>query len=376
MKKNIYLSFLLFNILSFGQIKDPAPNFDAESLYKPKLSSEKWNFSHKAYKKITTIKDNKISLVEEFDSLGRSISTSVDFGDFTSSSFKKYKNNDVIEYVTKKTYKLDQTGKKKGIDEMTCKKINFNSKGKIIDCIETKLTKEGLNKIVSRAFYDKKNRLIKSMDTMGINSTNYYYSKNNLIKQEVVYQKDINNKTITERIYKYNKDNQIYFSESSKNKYVNNKLIEKKVYYTVNQTFKNKLLIKKVLKDDSVIDERIYTYDDNKNLISFLETRKNTTDDLVIYQKKTTHKYENNNLIYSERFDGSSSHSNGQYSFTYLIYSDTNLLNKTVNTYDVEKDRKAEVEYLYNEFNHLVKTISTNLGSDKHNETVYEIEYY
>lgn len=366
-----FIILFVFSINSFGQIGDPSPNLDSEWFRKPVNSSKKWNFSNKPYKKITTIEDNKIRTVEEFDSIGRSILFTVEWNDFITVDSRKYKDTMLVELSQKRIYKLDEAGVKKGVDTDQTKKINLNEKGKIIEGYTMILTKEGLYKIVSHSFYDKKNRKVKSTDTLGISSTNYYYSKKNLIRMEDVYQKDANNKSIIERIYKYDKNNQIYFAKSSKNKYVNNKLIEKKTYLTVNQTFKNKLLIKKVFIDDSVTNERSYTYDDNKNLINFLETKKNTHDDLVIYQMKTTHIYENNHIVYSENYDGSSSHQYGQYSFSYYIYSENDSLSKTINTYDVKRDKKSEVKYFYNEYNHIIKTNATN--SD---ETVYEIEYF
>lgn len=378
MKKNIFIFIILFFISknSICQINDPMPNFDSETFFNSEKPSEKWNFSLKPYKKITTIKKGSIATIIEFDTLGRTVLISHDFDDFTSNYSTTYKNNDIIEKVNSKKYKLDENGKIRGTNQATIQKIIFNDLGEVERGITSQLQKDGTYKNLDYLYYDKKNRLIKIMDTLGINSTNYYYSKNNLIKQEVIYQQDINNKTITERIYKYNNDNQIYFSESSRNKYVNNKLTEKKVYYTINQIFKNKLLIKKILKDDSIIDERIYAYDDSKNLISFLKTKKNNNDGLITFQEKYTYKYENNILIYSDYKNGIGT-DDSTFSFTYKFYTDDKSLYKAETTYD-NNNRKGNLrdEYFYNEYGHLIKIITTDFNKSSQNEINYEIEYY
>lgn len=378
MKKNIFIIVILFFISknSFGQINDPMPNFESETFYNSEKPSEKWNFSLKPYKKITTIKKGIKSPIIEFDTLGRTVLITHDFGDFTSNYSTKYKNNDIIEKVDSKKYKLDKNGKIKGTNQATIQKIIFNNLGEVESSISSQLQKDSTYKNLDYRYYDKKNRLISVMDTLGKIVVKYYYSKSNLIKQENIYERELSNKSITERIYKYNNDNQIYFSESSRIKYVNNKLIEKKVYYTVNQIFKNKLLIKKVLTDDNVIDERIYDYDDDKNLISFIKTKKNTNDGMITLQEKYTRKYENNILIYSDYKNGIGT-DDSTFSFTYKFYTDDKSLSKTETTYD-NNNRKGNLrdEYFYNEYGHLIKIITTDSNKSSQNEINYEIEYY
>ncbi len=110
-------------------------------------------------------------------------------------------------------------------------------------------------------------------------------------------------------------------------------------------------MVKKVLKDDSETIERNYTYDNNKNLITFIEIKKNNSDGMITSQMKRTKKYENNLLVYSEVQEGLSTQQ-GKFSFTYYFHSDNESLAKTETT-----DNKGNLqrEYIYNEHNHLIK---------------------
>ena len=77
MKKILYLLFCLLSILSYGQIGDPAPNFDLE--WPPPKPGYKWDFSKKPYKKISS--DNNMC-IDEFDSKGRPILRTVNWDNF------------------------------------------------------------------------------------------------------------------------------------------------------------------------------------------------------------------------------------------------------------------------------------------------------
>lgn len=374
MHKSTLLFFILFvfSVNSFGQIKDPAPNFDSEPF---RTAQNQWEFSKKPYKKITTIKQNRKMISEEFDSIGRSVLHTGYSSDYDQILATTYKNNMMIAVTRKQIYKADEKGIKKDRDEIFTNALNFDKNGEIIDGTSTVLAKDGTYKITGHSFYDKQNRLIKSIDTLGIRSINNYYLKRNLIKQEVIYQKDKNNKSILEKTYKYDKDNQIYFSETSNNTYLNDQLTEKKIVYTVHQTFKNKLIVKKVLISTDFTYDRTYKYDSNKNLIYFLEIKKNTNDGSEIYQIKTSHKFENNRVVHTDHFDGSSD-SNGRYSFSDYIYAENGTLSKKRSTYDVQKNKQAEVSFFYNQYNHIIKIDNVYFDTNSHTQTTYEIEYY
>lgn len=368
MKQVLYIIFLLFSILSFGQIGDPTPNFDIEWPSAP--PGDKWDFSKKPYKKITKIEGNK--MVDKFDSIGRHTSRTVFWNHVTESTHKKYNGNMIVEFTRKKVYNTDENGIKKNLDEITINKLNLNDKGKIIDGKIFKLTKDSIYKVISYQYYDKKNRLVKSKDSTESFVDNFYYSGKNLIQKEEIRQIDAKTKTVIERIYKYNKENQIVFFESIKSIFKNNILTEKKSYRTVEQEFKNNLVVKKVLKDNSETIERNYTYDNNKNLITFIETKKNNYDGLITSQMKQTKKYENNILVYSEVQEGLSTQQS-KFSFTYYFHSDNESLAKTETT---DNKGNLQVEYFYNEHNHLIQTITTIPNNSYRNEVVYEIEYY
>ncbi|MNG12756.1 hypothetical protein D3C84_963900 [compost metagenome] len=87
---------------------------------------------------------------------------------------------------------------------------------------------------------------------------------------------------------------------------------------------------------------------------------------------KRTKKYENNLLVYSEVQEGLGKQE-GNFSFTYYFHSDKESLEKTETTYD---KGNAQVKYVYNEYNHLIKTITTYSDEPSRHEVVYEIEYY
>lgn len=372
MKRLLCISFLLFNSISFGQIGDPTPNFDIELAYeKPVMPGDKWDFSKKPYKKIINFENSKC--IDEFDFIGRHTKRSVFWNDFTIIDITKYNGDMVVERTKKRIYNLDKNGNKIGPDEIITTKLNLNDRGKIIDGKTFKLTKDSIYKIIGYQYYDKKNRLLKSTDSTGQKYiANFYYSGKNLIKNEEINQIDTKTKTITERTYKYDKDNQITFSESFRSIFKNNILTEKKSYRTVQQEFKNKQVVRKVLKNNSETIERNYTYDQNKNLIAFIETKKNNEDGLITSQMKRTKKYENNLLVYSEVQEGLGTQQS-EFSFTYYFHSDKESLAKTETTYD---KGNLQVEYLYNEYSHLIKTITTYSTRPSRNEVVYEIEYY
>ncbi|MNQ17857.1 hypothetical protein D3C85_308870 [compost metagenome] len=371
MKKLLCISFLLFNIISFGQIGDPTPNFDSETYSKPEPPGGKWEFSKKPYKKIINSENSKC--IDEFDSIGRPTKRSVIWDDFTVIDMTKYKGDMVVERALKRIYNFDKNGNKIHPDEVRTTKLNLNADGKILDGKTFTLTKDGIYKIVGYQYYDKKNRLIKSTDSSGnIYVSNFYYSGKNLIRNEETNQIDAKTKTIAERTYKYNKDNQIVFSESIRSIFKNDILTEKKSSRTVEQEFKNNQLVKKVIKDKSETTERNYTYDNNRNLIIFIETKKNNDDGLITSQMKRTKKYENNLLVYSEVQEGLGKQE-GNFSFTYYFHSDKESLEKTETTYD---KGNAQVKYVYNEYNHLIKTITTYSDEPSRHEVVYEIEYY
>lgn len=371
MQQILYISFLLCSILTFGQIGDPTPNFDSETYAKPEPPGGKWDFSKKPYKKIINSENSKC--IDEFDSKGRHTKRSVFWDDFTIVDITKYKGEMVVEHTLKRIYNFDKNGNKKSPDEITTTKLNLNEKGKIIEGKTFKLTKDSIYKIVGHQYYDRKNRLIQKTDSTGHEYiTNFYYSAKNLIRTEEINQINAKTKTVAESIYKYNKDNQMIFFETIRSLYKNDILTEKRSSRTIEQEFKNNQVIKKVIKNNSETIERNYTYDDNRNLTIFIETKKNNYDGLITSQMKETKKYENNLLVYSEVQEGLGKQE-GNFSFTYYFHSDKELLEKTETTYNKGNE---QVKYLYNEHNHLIKTITTYSDEPSRYEVVYEIEYY
>lgn len=356
-----------FSISCFAQINDPAPNFDSEPF---RTAQNQWEFSKKPYKKITTIKQDRKMSCEEFDSIGRSVLHISYNSEFNQSIATQYKKDIMVSVIRKTTYNNNQKNK----DEVFITSINLDKKGHITEGIYKSLAKDGTYKTTGHSFYDNNNNWIKFTDTLGKRSTQNYYSKNNLIKQEVTYQTDSNNKSVKESIYKYDKNNQIYFSETSANKYVNDNLTEKKIVYTVHQTFKNKLLVKKILISTDFTYDRTYKYDAKKNLINFLEIKKNTNDDSEIYRIKTSHIYENDRIVHTDHYDNSRD-VNGRYSFSDYIYAENGTLSKKISTNDVQKDKHSEMRYFYNEYNHIIKT-ETEHDTGTITKTFYEIEYY
>ncbi|WP_035652300.1 hypothetical protein [Flavobacterium sp. ASV13] len=367
MKKIIYIAFLFFSILSFGQIGDPTPNFDIE--WPPAPPGDKWDFSIKPYKKITTFEGNK--MVDEFDSIGKPISRSVFWNHVTESTLTKYKGDQIVEFTRKQIYNLDETGKKINDDVIITTTLNLDDKGKIIDGKTVSLSKDGSFKTIGYRYYDNKNRLVTTKDYTGNYVDNFYYSGKNLIRKEELHQISPNTKVTIERIYKYNKDNQLVYSESSRSIFKDNILTEKKSFGIVEQEYKNKLLVKKVLKGNSETVERNYTYDNNKNVITFIEIKKNN-EGMVTSQTKRTKKYENNILVYSDLQEGLSAQKDG-FSFTYYFHSDNDSLAKT----ETSDDRgNLKTEYFYNEYNHLIKTLTSFSNKSSQSKILYEIEYF
>ena len=209
------------------------------------------------------------------------------------------------------------------------------------------------------------------MEFVGRIRSNYYYSGDHLIRKEEIRTIDKKIKVIMDRTYQYNKDNQIVFYKCLRYTYENNIVTEKKISQTITQEFKNKLLSKKVLKDNIETIERNYSYDANKNLITFIEIKKNNADGMITAQMKRTKKYENNILVFSEVQQGLSPQQ-GKFVFTYYFYSDEQLSRQ--DTTDTKGN--LQVHYYYNEYNHLIKTTTTFSNSDSQNDVVYEIEYY
>jgi len=368
MKKIIYITFLFFSILSFGQIGDPTPILDLE--WPPPPPGDQWDFSIKPYKKITKFEGNKT--VDEFDSIGRPISRSVYWNHATISTITKYKGDMIVELTQKQIYNLDETGKKPNADIITTTKLNLNDKGKIIDGETFRLSNDGSLKISGYQYYDNKNRLVLMKDITGAYVTNFYYSGKNLIRKEEISQINPSRKVIVERIYKYNKDNQIVFSESVRSIFKDNVLTEKKSSGTVEQEYKNKLVVKKVIKYISKTIERTYAYDDNKNVITFIEIEKNNDDGMITSQTKRTKKYENNILVYSDLQEGLSTQKDG-FSFTYYFHSDNDSLAKT----ETSDDRgNLKTEYTYNKYNHLIQTLTSFSNKSRPSKVVYEIEYF
>ncbi|TAF09448.1 MAG: hypothetical protein EAZ75_07925 [Flavobacteriia bacterium] len=370
MKIIIYVLILFFSVLSFGQIGDPTPNLDIERSYQNTENTwDKWDFSKKPYKKI--IKSKRT--IDLFDSIGRHIERNVIWNDFTTSVITKYKDDKIVEATTKKIYNLDKSGNKIRPDEITTTKLHLNDKGKILDGKTFKLLKDSIFKVIGYQYYDNKNRLIKTTDSTGLSGQTFYYSGKNLTRIEAILQVSANTKIVTDKTYKYNKDDQIVFYKSVRSTFENNKLREKNVIQTVNLEYKDNLLIKKILIDNSETIERTYTYDKDKNLITFIEIKKNNSDGMITSQMKRTKKYENTLLVYSEVQEGLSKQQ-GKFSFTYYFHSDDESLVKQAIT---DNKGNLEVEYLYNEYGHLIKTITTfsDIPSSK-SEIVYEIEYY
>lgn len=372
MKKLLYQAVLLISTFCSGQINDPTPNFDLENSFQnTENPGDRWFFSKKPFKQITKRGDGNPT-VDKFDSIGRHIERTVYWNDFTISTITKYKGDKIVEFTRKKTYKHTQSGNTKLPDEITSTKLTLDSKGNILKGISYKLEKDSTFTITGYQYYDKKNRLVSTTDVTGAYVNHFYYSGENLVRNEQISQADTKTKVVIERIYKYNKDNQIVFSESTKSIFENNVLKEKKSYKWVELEYKNRLLIKKVLKDNNETIERSYAYDKDKNLITFIEIKKNNSDGMVTSQTKRTKKYENNLLKYSEIQEGLS-RQQGNFSFTYYFHSENDSLAKTETT---DEKGNLQTEYIYNEYDHLIKTITTYSGKSKQREVVYEIEYY
>lgn len=373
MNHNLYLLLLLFlfPIHSFGQ-DIPEPNLETET-YNKRL--EEWNFKLKPYKKITSFKQGNLSQTEEFDTSGRRTEISTNSKDYISSVSTTYKDGMMVEVIHRRRNKSKPNPSTSFKDQTQVFKINFDKDGKIIDGESLQAADDSIFKTMGRLYYDKKNRLIKVIDIdNGHSSTNYSYSGDNLIQKEIIYQTDPKNKTTTVYNYKYNSNNQPIFLETSTNKYIEDIIVDKKISSTITVIYKGKLLVQKILKDNSTTVERNYTYDKDKNLIFFIEKKTNNANE-PLYEKWRKNKYENKLLVYSQDFDGSSSHRDGKEGYSYYEYSN-GLLHKITRTYDVARDRKAETEYSYNEFNHLIKVVSTFLDLPNPTITEYQIEYY
>lgn len=373
MKNLLYILFLLFNALSFGQIHDPAETFDIERSYQnTEKPGDKWDFSKKPFKQITK-RGGGNPTIDKFDSIGRHIERNVLWNSFTVSTITKYKGDIMVEFTRKTIYDFDENGNKIRPDEISTTKLNLDNKGNIIDGASYKLDKDSTFVVNGLRYYDKKNRLIKSVNVTGTSADNFYYSGNNLIRKEEIRPFGTNSKTILERNYKYNKDNQIIHYQSIIKTFVNDKLTEEKIGKTVHQEFKNKLLVKKTLIDDVETIERNYTYDKDKNLTTFIEVKKNNSDGMITSQMKRTKKYENKLLAYSEVQEGLSTQQ-GKFSFTYYFHSDDESLVRQATT---DNKGNIQTEYIYNEYGHLIKTITTFSDTpNSKSEVIYEIEYY
>ena len=373
MKPILYILFFLFSILSFGQINDPTPDLEIERSYQNTNNHwDKWDFSKKPFKQITTRGDG-VPTIDKFDSIGRHIERNAFWNHVTNTTIKKYKGDKIVEHTTKQIYNLNETGKKMGVDRILTEKLKIDNIGNIIDGTSYKSENDSIAKITGYRYYDKKNRLIKSSNVTGTSADNFYYSGNNLIRKEEIRPFGTNSKTVIDRTYKYNKDNQITHYQSVIKTFVNDKLTKDKISKTIHQEFKNKLLIKKTIIEESETIERNYSYDKDNNLITFIEVKKNNSDGMITSQMKRTKKYENNLLVYSEVQEGLSTQQ-GKFSFTYYFYSDDESLSKQSTT---NNKGNIQTEYFYNKYDHLIKTITT--FSDKpnsRNEVVYEIEYY
>jgi hypothetical protein len=298
------LSVLWCSWLCQGQIGDPTPNLDLEKSFQNTVNpGDKWDFSKKPIKQITK-RDGGNPTVDKFDSIGRHLERIVYWNNFTISNIIKYKGEQMVEMTNKKNYKTPQNGETKLPDEITSTRLKLDSKGRILGGETYKLEKDSTFTVTATQEYDKKNRLVLNQNTSGTYTNYFYYSGANLVRNEQTNQVDEKTKTVIERLYKYNKDNQIVSAEFFKSIFVNNALKEKKSYKQVALEYKNKLLVKKVLTDTEETIERSYAYDQNNNLITFIEIKKNNADGMVTSQTKRTKKYENNIVKYADVQEG------------------------------------------------------------------------
>lgn len=366
------ISFFLFffiSIICIGQ-NDAEPNLDSETFYQPKFL---WDLKLKPIKKVNFYQQGKLHFIQEFSKEGKLIKTRSINEDFIGFTEWKYKADLIISYKNGTKYN-DPTSEKSKINRIQIFKINFDEFGKILDAEGGQISSDSIYTKLGTTKLDQQGRFIKFEDKNGKSSTNYSYRKGNLIVKENVYVWD-NKKDKSIRLYTYNKNNQVVFAESVTEKYFDGALIEKKTTSTTTIKYRGKLPVKKVFKNDTSTKERTYDYDSNGNLIYFTEKEVFNNDNTLKYEKWNKWEYEDNLLVYSETYDSSSTHRDGKESNAVYEY-ENRLLKKITGTFNVEKDRKCETEFFYNEFKHLVKKTFTILDIDSHSQEEYEIEYY
>lgn len=369
MKNLLYALLAIYPFASFGQIGNPTPNLDLEPAFQTTGESfDKWDFSKHPYKTITM--DHRV--VDRFDSIGRHIERKVDWKEYTDGTTTKYKGDQVVEFTRARIYARNENGQKKGADEILDTRLTVDEKGRILGGKTLKLTKDGVYTAVSYQYYDNQNRLTKSADSAGTYAQNFYYSGKKLTRIEETHVTG-ETTTVNEKKYKYNKDNQIVLFEWVRNTWEGDKVKEHRVVQTVKMDYRKKLLVKKILVNRDETIERNYAYDNDRNLITFIETTKNNSDGLVTGQVKRTWKYEIKLLVYSEIQEGLSKQQ-GKFSFTYYFHSDDKSLSRAAVT---DNSGNVEVRYVYNDYGHLIQTITTLSDTpSSQTTTVYDIEYY
>jgi|GEM_PF-5143018 len=369
MKNLLYALLAIYPFVSFGQIGNPTPNLDLEPAFQTNGESfSRWDFSKHPYKTITM--DHRV--VDRFDSIGRHIERTVDWKNYTDGTTTKYKGDQIVESTWARIYARDENGQKKGSDEILSTRLTLNEKGRIVEGKTLKLTKDSIYTVSSYQYYDKQNRLTKSANSAGTSVQNFYYSGKKLsrIEETLITGKT---RTVTDKTYKYNKDNQIVLFEWARNTWEDDKVKEHRIIQTVKMEYRKKLLVRKTLVNRDETIERTYAYDNDRNLITFIETTKNNSDGLVTGQVKRTWKYENKLLVYSEIQEGLS-RQQGKFSFTYYFHSGDQSLSRAAIT---DNSGNVEVRYVYNDYGHLIQTITTLSDTPSSlTTTVYDIEYY
>jgi len=365
--------FLLYivafcSFCSFAQ-NDPEPNLETETFHRPEVQQD---FKLKPFKNIKKYNQGKLRFETEYDSVGNVIKTQSYTGDFIYVHEWNYRGKLRTFYKDSKITTLNEFPKDKKMETQIFK-VNFDEKGKIINGEAGRISVDDVYRKIGDTYYDHKERPIKHIEVEGKSSTNYKYKGNNLITKEYVYKADNKvDKTILH--FKYKK-NLVVYSETIKEKYVDGKLIDKQTTSTAFITYKRKLPVMKVFKNKEITEERIYEYDKNNNMTYYGVKKFKNSDNSLKSEEWYKFVYENNLKVYSHVYDGDSTHPDGKETIATYEYKN-GLLHKIYSTFNIEKNRKIEVEYFYNQYKHLIKRVHTILDINSTSTEEYKIEYF
>lgn len=348
---------------------DPEPNLSIETFQRPEVLQD---FKLKPYKIIKKYNQGKLRFETDYDSVGNVIKTQSYTGDYIYIHEYKHKGKLRIFYKDSKITTLNEFPKDKKSESQVFK-VNFDKNGKIIEGESGRISVDDVYRKLGNTYYDDKERPIKYTDVEGKSSTNFKYNRNNLITKEYVY--EANNKVDKTILnFKY-KRNLVVYSETIKEKYVDGKLIDKQTSLTTTINYKRNLPVKKVFKNRETTEERIYEYDENDNMTYYSVKKYLNADNSLQSEEWYKYVYENNLKVYSHAYDGDSTHPDGKETIATYEY-ENGLLHKVYSTFNIEKDRKLEVEYFYNQHKHMIKKVHTILDINSTSIEEYKVEYF